>query len=56
MNYQIGDIVRIKTLKYDRGVVRKRIVGTGYYMITILKDNREISLTYVLHTNEIEKL
>lgn len=56
MNYQIGDIVRIKTLKYDRGVVRKRIVGTGYYMITILENNREISLTYVLHANEIEKL
>lgn len=56
MEYQVGDMVNILTLRYDKGVVRKRVNGTEYYMVSILENNRENGLTYVLHTSEIEPL
>ena len=56
MEYQIGDMVNILTLRYDKGIVRKRVIGTEYYMVSILENNRENGLLYVLHTSEIEPL
>lgn len=56
MEYQVGDMVNILTLRYDKGVVRKRVAGTEYYYVSILENNRENGLLYVLHTSEIEKI
>lgn len=56
MEYQVGDMVNILTLRYDKGVVRKRVNGTEYWMIGILENGKENGLLYVLHTSEIEPL